>query len=65
MFIVAGCQLQVAGCQFPVQGDRKYLKLKKSSRLGKFNLLVIKTYQFFKTFQVGKIDICRQPDLPV
>jgi len=36
MFIVAGCQLQVA-----------------------------KTYQFFKTFQVGKIDICRQPDLPV
>jgi len=30
MFIVAGCQLQVA-----------------------------------KTFQVGKIDICRQPDLPV
>jgi len=43
------------------QADREYPKLKKSSRFGKFNSLIIKTYQIFKILQVGKIGILGHP----
>jgi len=44
-----------------IQTDPEYPKLKKSPRLGKFNPLIVKTSQVFKTLKVWKTAILGQP----